>query len=56
MKVQNRITLFPNIYVIPRLSDKEIDIKKKDKIFNHNTEEAYQEDKIFLQYAKYNKI
>lgn len=56
MKVQNRITLFPNIYVIPRLSDKEIDIKKKDKIFNHNTEEAYQEDKVFLQYAKYNKI
>jgi len=56
VKVKNRINIFPDTYIIPRLSDKEIDIKKKDKIFNHNTEEAYKEDKIFLQYAKHNKI
>ena len=56
MSVQNRINISPSKYILPRLSKEEIDIKHKDKIFNHKSKEQLDEDKIFENYAKHNKL
>ena len=55
-KVQNRINIVPSVYILPRLSIKELDSKNKEKIFNQKSEEQYKEDKLFDDYIKYNKL
>lgn len=55
-RISNRINIIPSVYILPRLSDKEIDLKKKDKIFNHKSVESVTEDNIFLNYTKHNKL
>lgn len=54
--VQNRINIIPEVYILPRLSLDEIDQKQKDKIFNHKSREQVNEDKVFQQYTKHNKL
>lgn len=56
IRVQNRINILPDRYILKRLSDKEIDSKHRDKIFNHRSKEQLNEDAIFLNYTKYNKL
>lgn len=54
--VQNRINIIPEVYILPRLSKDELDLKQKDKIFNHKSKEQISEDKIFENYTKHNKL
>jgi len=54
--IKNRINIVPSVYFIPRMSEKELENKKKDKIFNHSTAELAKEDKLFQKYIKYNKL
>ena len=54
--VQNRINIIPEVYILPRLSKNELDLKQKDKIFNHKSREQISEDKIFENYTKHNKL
>ncbi len=54
--VQNRINIIPEIYILPRLSKDELDSKQKDKIFNHRSREQVNEDKVFENYTKHNKL
>lgn len=54
--VQNRINIIPEVYILPRLSKDELDLKQKDKIFNHRSKKQSDEDKIFENYAKHNKL
>ena len=56
IKVKNRINVIPDRYILKRLSDKEIDFKHKDKIFNHRSKEQVNEDAIFINYTKHNKL
>lgn len=56
IRVNNRINIIQSTYILKRLSDSELDSKQKDKIFNHKTKEQYAEDKLFENYAKYNKL
>ena len=54
--VKNRINIIPDFYILPRLSKEEILNKHKDKIFNHKSKEQSDEDKIFENYTKHNKL
>ena len=56
IKIQNRINILPSLYILPRLSDEELDKKNKDKIFNQKSLEQYREDSIFLNYTKHNNL
>ena len=55
-KVQNRINIMQSVYILERLSDKEINLKQKDRIFNKQSEDQYQEDKLFTNYVKKNNL
>lgn len=54
--VQNRINIIPEVYILPRLSKDELDLKQKDRIFNQKSEDQYNEDKLFANYAKKHKL
>lgn len=54
--IQNRINIIPEVYILPRLSKDELDSKQKDKIFNHRSREQVNEDKVFENYTKHNKL
>ena len=54
--IQNRINIIPEVYILPRLSKEEIDLKQKDKIFNQKSRTQLDEDKIFENYTKYNNL
>lgn len=56
IKVKNRINIIPTVYILERLSEKELHSKQKDKIFNHKSVEQYREDKLFTSYVKHNKL
>ena len=45
-----------SVYILERLSDKEINLKQKDRIFNKQSEDQYQEDKLFTNYVKKNNL
>lgn len=55
-KVHNRINIMQSVYILERLSDKEINLKQKDRIFNKQSEDQYQEDKLFTNYVKKNNL
>lgn len=56
VKVHNRINILPGTYIIPKMSEEELKDKMKEKIFNHSTKEAYEEDKLFKKYANKKNI
>ena len=55
-KVHNRINIMQSVYILERLSDKEINLKQKDRIFNKQSEDQYKEDKLFTNYVKKNNL
>ena len=55
-RVKNRINIMQSVYILERLSDKEINLKQKDRIFNKQSEDQYQEDKLFTNYVKKNNL
>lgn len=55
-KVKNRINIVPSCYFIPRVTDEELEYKKKEKIFNYKDKALYSEDKLFLKYAEKNNL